>query len=88
MNVYSVEIKICGTVYVKARSEAEAIEEVRKLDGAGIELAEDDGLELPITGKNYDDPDLPDVSMSPAMTVYGPWEAEPSVEVVCEGVGE
>lgn len=88
MNVYGVEIKICATAYVKARSEAEAIEEVRKLDGTFLELQEDDGNDPPISNRRYDDPSLPDISISPAMTVYGPWDQDATAEVVAEDVEE
>lgn len=52
MNVYRIEMKVAVTMYVKARSEDEA----RKL-AAHYECTE--------VGVALDDPDLPDVSLSP-----------------------
>jgi hypothetical protein len=69
MNLYNADILIKATVYVKAESEEEAQEKVLKLNGLCLELSEDEHAELPITGMTYNNPDLPDISLSPAVTV-------------------
>lgn len=52
-----------------------------KLHFASLEV-DDRGQEL-ICGLPYNDPDLPDVSLSPAMTVYEPWnDSVDAVELV------
>jgi hypothetical protein len=79
MNVYSVDIKICATAYIKAESEEKAIEIANRefAKNSGMELPDNLGwLEMPITGLSYDSPDLPDVSLSPAMTFYGPFNGD------------
>jgi hypothetical protein len=69
MNVYSADILIHATVYVKAKDAAEATMIIAGLEGTCLTLSEQDDEELPISGLDYDNPDLPDVSLSPAMTV-------------------
>jgi hypothetical protein len=73
-NLYSIDIKIYGTAYIKADSEEKALEIAKSLHMDGIELREDRDAEIPITGQRFDDPDLPELSLSPAMTLYGPDE--------------
>ncbi len=73
MAVWSVDVKITATAYIRAETQEEALKLAKELEGDGLELFEQDG-DLPISGKQYDDPDLPDVSLSPAMTVHGPEE--------------
>lgn len=45
---------------------------MRELEGDGLEVS-DAGSDVTISGARFDDPDLPEVSLSPAMTLYGPW---------------
>lgn len=71
MNVYSVELLICATAYVKANSKEEAMRKVRKLAGQSPRI-EDSGGDVPISGFQYADPRLPEVSLSPAMTIHEP----------------
>jgi len=71
-NLYSIDIKLYATAYIKADTEKEALKIARSLKMDGIELREDHDAEMPISGQQFDDPDLPDISLSPAMTIYGP----------------
>jgi hypothetical protein len=75
MKLYSIEIQICATAYIKAESAEEAMKIAKELKGDILEIDEQDG-ELPISGREYDNPNLPDISLSPAMTVEGPCENE------------
>ncbi|CAA2141403.1 hypothetical protein [Hyphomicrobium sp. ghe19] len=80
MNIYSIDVPIWATVYVKAESEEEA--KAKMLAAAkdrSFEFDNDDDPDLPISGKQFDDPDLPEVSLSPAMTL-----ADESELVKCE----
>ncbi|TIW53855.1 MAG: hypothetical protein E5V54_24140 [Mesorhizobium sp.] len=86
MNLYSIELKICATAYIKAGNADEALTMAKDLVGDGIELREDEYAELPISGKRYDDEDLPDVSLSPAMTIDSLWDPEGGVELAEEDV--
>lgn len=66
--VYSIEVSIAATAYVRADSEEEARAKAKELGGTGLELPEyTDGVE--ISGRSFDDPDLPEVSLSPSMTI-------------------
>jgi hypothetical protein len=71
-SIYSVEITIAATVYVVAASEAEAVEQVKAFHMDGGELRTGDEFidGLPVSGVSFDHPDFPDISMSPAITVY------------------
>jgi hypothetical protein len=71
-SIYSVEITIAATVYVVAASEAEAVEQVKAFHMDGGELRTGDEFidGLPVSGASFDHPDFPDISMSPAITVY------------------
>jgi hypothetical protein len=73
VSVYSVEVAIWATVYVRASSQEEALELLR---GEGGEKEHSHFLEFPIcdpgieiSGARFDDENLPEVSMSPAMTM-------------------
>ncbi|MCK0441216.1 hypothetical protein MUG78_17595 [Gordonia alkaliphila] len=71
--LYSADIVVAATAYVKARSESEArqiLVDATK-DYTVINAEGADCEEIPITGSQFDDPDLPVVSMSPIMTVQG-----------------
>lgn len=89
MNVYSIDVMICATAYIKAESEEAALkiaqEEFNK--NRGMELPDNlEWLQMPITGISYDSPDLPDVSLSPAMSFHGPCGEH--LELVEENVPE
>lgn len=74
-NVYSIDVKIYATAYIRADSEAEALKIAKAMKDDCLELCEQDG-DPAISGLNYDNPDLPGVSLSPAMTIYGPDEGD------------
>jgi hypothetical protein len=62
MTVYGVEIEVAATLYIKATSKAQAHAIAERLCGQSTEA-------IPVSGLQYDDPDLPDVSLSPAATI-------------------
>ncbi|MFB2553934.1 hypothetical protein [Ensifer soli] len=76
-NIYSADIMICATVYVRAATREQALQSIANMD-RGLELREG-GI---ISGRGYDDPRLPDLSLSPAMTVYPPSPSEIDLEQV------
>lgn len=84
IKLYRVDVKLCATAYIKAASEAEAMTIAKGMNGDCIFT--DAGLEsdVPVTGLPYSDPELPDVSLSPAMTCYGPFDEETEAEQVEE----
>lgn len=70
MKIYSIDVLVYATAYIRAANVSEAMEKARKMRGASIDTEQ--GGDVVISGANYDDPALPDVSLSPAMTVCGP----------------
>lgn len=69
MKIFRVGITIHGTAYIRANSEARARELAEGLEGVGIEVHDSWDGDVIITGLPFDDPELPDVSLSPAMTI-------------------
>ena len=71
MKLYSIDVKIYGTAYIKADSPEHALEIAENLKNECIYTDTSfEGVE--ISGAKFDDPDLPEVSLSPAMTIHGP----------------
>lgn len=70
-NVYSQDVMICATVYVKASSKDEAAQIVRELKDRSPAIHDSDG-DVEVSGLALDNPDLPDVSFSPAMSICEP----------------
>lgn len=82
VNLYAIEIKVCATAYVKAKSAAEARDIARERfapDQGGLHVHADADI---ISGLDYDDPDLPDISVSPEMTFHGMWSERETVDLV------
>lgn len=70
MKLYQADIPIWATAYIRANSLEEAKEKLlQAAKDRSFEFEDDDDPDLPISGKRFDDPDLPDVSLSPAMSV-------------------
>lgn len=69
MNLYSMGVTIHATVYVKANSPGEALQNARCVQNACIEVKDIYEGDVTISGLEFNDPDLPAVSLSPAMTV-------------------
>jgi hypothetical protein len=91
VNVYSIDIKICATAYIKAETEEQAMEIAKRefVENSGMELPDNlDWLEMPITGMDYDSPDLPAVSLSPAMTFHGLFDETTTPDIAAEDVPE
>jgi hypothetical protein len=82
MPIYRIEVAIQATAYVRAEDAEQAQSLMAALDGETFELSRRDLQltdELAVSGRQYDDPELPRISLSPAMTlrVEEP-EAEPA----------
>ena len=71
MPIYGIDIKIYATAYIRADNEKQAAERVALLTDAILEVR-DAGPEVAISGRSLTDPALPDLSLSPAMTIAGP----------------
>lgn len=67
--LYSVDVKVYATVYVRGETKAQARQRLKAF------LQENECLEVAqggvVTGRPFD-AELPDASMSPAMTLVGP----------------
>lgn len=69
MNVYRIEMKVAVTMYVKANSEAEARKLAAHYECTEVGLGSHDTY-VPVSGRPFYDPDLPDVSLSPVGTLH------------------
>lgn len=75
MNLYSIDVQIAATAYIKANSEAEARAKAAALKDENPAILDSEG-DVEISGASFDDPSLPDVSLSPAMTIKGLWPGD------------
>ena len=64
-SIYSIGVTIAATVYVRAASPEEALRKAKTIENDELIV---EGSEI-ISGLRLDDPNLPDVSISPAMTI-------------------
>lgn len=72
MAIYSVDVKVYATAYIKADNEDEALEIARTLRMDVWELPNGSISEdVEVTGENFSD-DMPEISISPIMTCHGP----------------
>jgi hypothetical protein len=71
MPIYSIAVTVIATAYVRAASPKEAKEKAMTLENTVLEV-EDGGSEVTISSLKLTDPALPEISLSPAMTVIGP----------------
>lgn len=76
MKLYSIDMLIHATAYVRAETPEEAARLASQFTGLEIEL--DDGMSETqiVSGLAYDDEDLPEASLSPAATI-GVMNGEP-----------
>jgi len=74
LNVYSADIKLCATAYIRAPTEKAARQLLRENFGkhCAIEIAADD---ITVSDWSLDSERLPAASLSGAMTCYGAWGA-------------
>lgn len=94
MKNFQIDVKIAGTIYVKAETEEEALLLINKHLPSGslqsIEVAEDRGApnndpdNIYVSGLPFDHPELPILSLSPSMTIHGPWFENLMLEEVSE----
>ena len=80
MNFYNIDVKLYATLYIKAETAEAAQVMAQGIRGFDLEVPDDQGSELPIVGYQFDDPRLPVLSLSPAMTIEGPVEYVSLVE--------
>lgn len=71
--VYSCDIRIAGTVYVRAKTLKQAKELIAAIYGNALHVSEGEYEDVIISGARLDDPELPEISLSPCFTVHNPW---------------
>lgn len=71
-DVYAVDVVVYATAYIKAPTPEDALSIARTLKGRALEVVENDL----VCGLDFDDHRLPALSLSPAMTIYGPEPSE------------
>ena len=78
MKLYSIDVRLYATAYIKAKSAAQARTIAESLKDRSPHIFGHAGDVL-ICALPYDHPDLPLVSLSPAMTIHGP-DADAQIE--------
>ena len=71
MPIYGIDIKVYATAYIRADNEQQAAERAASLENVVLQVC-DNGSEVAISDRAFADPALPDLSLSPAMTIAGP----------------
>jgi hypothetical protein len=87
MNIYSTDIAIYATVYVRAKDEIDAKTLIRSLDGEFLTMPQAEvgmDIEMEISAAMIG-PDLPDMSLSPAMTIHVEENDIASIQLADEG---
>jgi hypothetical protein len=64
-------VRIYATAYVKADTIEKALEMAKHLPASQLEFEEMSGGDIDISGRAFDDDALPDMSLSPSMTIDG-----------------
>lgn len=75
MNLYSIDIQIVATAYIKAESPEEALTIAHSQLNTTMELNENRNGEIPIDGSDFKHLE-PTVSLSPAISLNGPLEGQ------------
>jgi hypothetical protein len=70
MNLYAIDVQIAGTAYIKAKSKVEAKRKLAIMQDAPLEIHAE-GASGWVSSAMFRDPALPEVSLSPAMTIHG-----------------
>ncbi len=72
MPIFRIDTVIYASLYVRADDAPQAARRAKALANRVLDVADTGGSEVPISGCRFDDPELPDLSLAPAMTVIGP----------------
>jgi len=71
--VFSCDIRLAGTVYVRAKTLKQAKEMVAALYGDAMQIVDGKYEDVVVSSARYDDPKLPKVSLSPCFTLHHAW---------------
>lgn len=69
MKLFRVDMVVYATAYVRAEDFRDAAAKIAKLRDCTLHVRDAAATEVPISGVPYDDPELPEVSFAPVMTV-------------------
>ncbi len=78
MPIFSVDVRVAATAYIRAATPEAAMEIAKGLEGTMIDVSGDSM----ISDLKLNDKDLPNVSLSPMMTIQTPFDDEPVLCVV------
>jgi len=83
MTLYSIDVKVWATAYIKADSEEEAQKIADSMRDWTLQLSDEpiDAGDVMIFGGDFDGPNMPALSLSPLMTIAGPEEGMQVEEV-------
>jgi hypothetical protein len=73
--IYSIDVVIHATAYIRADSGSKARRIAEGMEGGTFELPEGEYGDIVVSGLAFGSDELPDISLSPAMTV-GPANAD------------
>jgi hypothetical protein len=83
MPLYAIDIKINATAYVKADSPEQAIDKAKPyFKNKDLDVGTRAESDVRICDLRFDDPKLPEISLSPAMTIKGYVAGSKAEEVV------
>lgn len=82
VKLWRVDVQVSATAYVKAPTPREALEKVAELNGQG-QVVSGDPRGVPIVGCRFSDPAMPELSLSPAITIHGVCPGSNPEEVDC-----
>ena len=68
-NLYSCDLRVWCTAYVKAKDKAEALEKIKDMIGFTVQFTNGGESNVEVSGARFDDPDLPEASISPVGTI-------------------
>ena len=80
-SLYQVDIHVTATAYIRADSRLDALTKAKALHGDCLNVAEPAESEVAISDLPFNHPALPEVSLSPVMTV---WSANPATIQIAE----
>jgi hypothetical protein len=84
VKLYSINVKICATAYIKAESEEEAMDILLETVGDGkSQLFGEDDIRGVIDGSTFSS-DMDDFTLSPAITYYGVYDDDETLQLVEE----
>ena len=85
LTLYSIDIKLAATAYIKAENEEDAkrilLEEIGTAGSFGV-----DDIRNVVQDYRLNDPSLSTFSLSPAMTYHGTWDGEFDFDVAAKNV--